>query len=152
MILLWSNFHPQLASMTTTSLLACLLKETLLMLESSSLVLDGVSPLTALEASPPSSGWLKIFLLPPMLNATVSMESLDPESSALTPPVEEEHAMEILVVFNMKAEVTKAGQQWKQVGVVSFGASAGCEVGYPAGFTRVEYYLDWIMSETGMKL
>merc|ERR1712029_1319249 len=54
--------------------------------------------------------------------------------------------------LNMKSEVTKAGQQWKQVGVVSFGASAGCEVGYPAGFTRVEYYLDWIMSETGMKL
>jgi len=53
--------------------------------------------------------------------------------------------------LNMKSEVTKAGQQWKQVGVVSFGASAGCEVGYPAGFTRVEYYLDWIMSETGMK-
>merc|ERR1712210_255064 len=54
--------------------------------------------------------------------------------------------------LNMKAEVTKAGQQWKQVGVVSFGASAGCEVGYPAGFTRVEYYLEWIMSETGMQL
>merc|ERR1711899_458561 len=54
--------------------------------------------------------------------------------------------------LNMKAEVTKAGQQWKQVGIVSFGASAGCEVGYPAGFTRVEYYLDWIMSETNMKL
>merc|ERR1739842_83711 len=54
--------------------------------------------------------------------------------------------------LNMKAEVTKAGQQWKQVGIVSFGASAGCEVGYPAGFTRVEYYLDWIMSETGMQL
>merc|ERR1711874_632939 len=54
--------------------------------------------------------------------------------------------------LNMKAEVTKAGQQWKQVGIVSFGASAGCEVGYPAGFTRVEYYLEWIMSETGMQL
>merc|ERR1711973_877173 len=54
--------------------------------------------------------------------------------------------------LNMKSSVTKAGQQWKQVGIVSFGASAGCEVGYPAGFTRVEYYLDWIMSETGMKL
>merc|ERR1712020_642489 len=53
--------------------------------------------------------------------------------------------------LNMKAEVTKAGQQWKQVGIVSFGASAGCEVGYPAGFTRVEYYLEWIMSETGMQ-
>merc|ERR1712066_104787 len=45
--------------------------------------------------------------------------------------------------LNMKYEVTKAGQKWKQVGIVSFGASAGCEVGYPAGFSRVEYYLDW---------
>merc|ERR1711913_137387 len=42
------------------------------------------------------------------------------------------------------------GQKWNQVGIVSFGSSAGCEVGYPAGFTRVEYYLEWIMSETGM--
>ena len=38
-----------------------------------------------------------------------------------------------------------------QVGVVSFGASAGCEVGYPAGFSRTEYYLDWIMTNTGLK-
>merc|ERR1712098_493605 len=30
--------------------------------------------------------------------------------------------------------------------IVSFGSSAGCEVGYPAGFTRTEYYLDWITS------
>merc|ERR1712142_183936 len=102
MILLWSNFHPQLTSMTTSSLLACLLMETLLMLVSSSLVLDGGSPLTALEASPPSSGWLNIFLLSQMLNATVSMESLDPESSALTPPVEEEHAMEIVVAHSTR--------------------------------------------------
>merc|ERR1712066_727677 len=50
--------------------------------------------------------------------------------------------------LNMKADVKAAGQQWKQVGIVSFGASAGCEVGYPAGFTRTEYYLDWISSET----
>merc|ERR1719234_80071 len=50
----------------------------------------------------------------------------------------------------MKAGMTKAGQQWNQVGIVSFGSSAGCEVGYPAGFTRTEYYLDWIKSETGM--
>merc|ERR1712183_508498 len=52
----------------------------------------------------------------------------------------------------MKADVKAAGQQWKQVGIVSFGSSAGCEVGYPAGFTRTEYYLDWISSETGMEL
>ena len=39
-------------------------------------------------------------------------------------------------------------QQWNQACIVSFGSSAGCEVGVPAGFTRVEYYLDWITSET----
>merc|ERR1712037_536885 len=50
----------------------------------------------------------------------------------------------------MKAGMRAAGQIWNQVGIVSFGSSAGCEVGYPAGFTRVEYYLEWIMSETGM--
>merc|ERR1719516_81588 len=52
--------------------------------------------------------------------------------------------------LNMKFDVKNgaAGQKWKQIGVVSFGASAGCEVGYPAGFTRNEYYLDWICSET----
>jgi len=48
----------------------------------------------------------------------------------------------------MKGEVKATGQQWKQVGVVSFGASTGCEVGLPSGFTRVEYYLDWIMAHT----
>merc|ERR1711878_229802 len=47
-----------------------------------------------------------------------------------------------------KAGGKAAGDKWKQVGVVSFGASAGCEVGYPAGFTRTEYYLDWVCSET----
>jgi len=38
--------------------------------------------------------------------------------------------------------------QWFQVGVTSFRASAGCEVGLPAGFARVESYLDWIMTNT----
>jgi len=50
--------------------------------------------------------------------------------------------------LNMKSSMKSAGEKWKQVGVVSFGASAGCEVGYPAGFTRTEYYLDWVCSET----
>merc|ERR1712177_179905 len=52
--------------------------------------------------------------------------------------------------LNMKYDVKSgaSGDKWKQVGVVSFGASAGGEVGYPAGFTRTEYYLDWICSET----
>merc|ERR1712037_49705 len=42
------------------------------------------------------------------------------------------------------------GDKWIQIGIVSFGPSAGCEVGMPAGFTRTEYYLDWIKSETGI--
>merc|ERR1719504_478515 len=45
-----------------------------------------------------------------------------------------------------------AGDLWTQVGIVSFGSSSGCETGLPAGFTRTEYYIDWIMSETGMSL
>jgi len=40
------------------------------------------------------------------------------------------------------------GQKWDQVGIVSFGSSSGCESGKPDGFTRTEYYLDWINSET----
>jgi len=31
-----------------------------------------------------------------------------------------------------------------EVGVVSFGSSLGCEVGWPPAFARVTYYLDWI--------
>merc|ERR1711971_943962 len=54
--------------------------------------------------------------------------------------------------LNMKFDVVdkegNPGQKRKQVGVVSFGASAGCEVGYPAGFTRNAYFMDWICSET----
>ncbi|KAH8270134.1 hypothetical protein KR018_004312, partial [Drosophila ironensis] len=37
-----------------------------------------------------------------------------------------------------------------QIGLTSFGASAGCEKGYPAAFTRVTSYLDWIKSNTGV--
>jgi len=43
------------------------------------------------------------------------------------------------------------GQVWTQHGIVSFGAGAGCESGKPNGFTRVSYYRDWIISETGGK-
>jgi len=41
-------------------------------------------------------------------------------------------------------------ERWIEFGIVSFGASAGCEVGYPAGFTRTEYYLDWIKEQAGI--
>jgi len=50
----------------------------------------------------------------------------------------------------MKDGAKMAGQKWTQVGVVSFGSSRGCEVEYPAGFTRTEFYLDWINKNAGM--
>ncbi|XP_030386421.1 serine protease 1-like [Scaptodrosophila lebanonensis] len=38
----------------------------------------------------------------------------------------------------------------EQVGLTSFGSSAGCEKGYPAAFTRVTSYLTWIKEKTGI--
>lgn len=35
-------------------------------------------------------------------------------------------------------------------GITSFGSSLGCEVGFPDAFTRVNYYLDWIETNTGV--
>lgn len=35
------------------------------------------------------------------------------------------------------------------VGIVSYGAEAGCTLGYPAGFTRVTSYLTWISQNSG---
>ncbi|XP_017071157.2 transmembrane protease serine 9-like [Drosophila eugracilis] len=35
------------------------------------------------------------------------------------------------------------------IGVTSFGSIDGCEVGAPAGFTRVTSYLDWIKTNSG---
>jgi secreted trypsin-like serine protease len=42
--------------------------------------------------------------------------------------------------------------RFTEVGIVSFGSSAGCERGYPAAFTRVTSYLDWIETTTGIAL
>jgi len=39
-----------------------------------------------------------------------------------------------------------------QAGIVSFGSSSGCEKGLPAGFTRVAFFLDWILTNTGNSL
>ncbi|XP_020809022.1 serine proteases 1/2-like [Drosophila serrata] len=36
------------------------------------------------------------------------------------------------------------------IGVTSFGAEDGCEIGFPAGFTRVTSYLDWIKTNSGI--
>ena len=41
---------------------------------------------------------------------------------------------------------------YTQIGVTSFVSSAGCESGYPAGFVRVTSFLDWIETNTGLKL
>ena len=36
------------------------------------------------------------------------------------------------------------GGPWTLGGVLAWGANIGCEVGYPLGLTRMEYYIDWI--------
>ncbi|XP_042889047.1 chymotrypsin BI-like [Penaeus japonicus] len=35
-------------------------------------------------------------------------------------------------------------------GITSFGSNSGCEKGFPAVFTRVTHYLDWIRQKTGV--
>lgn len=36
------------------------------------------------------------------------------------------------------------------IGVTSFVSSLGCQSGYPAGFTNVGYFLDWIKRHSGV--
>lgn len=38
--------------------------------------------------------------------------------------------------------------RYTEVGIVSFGHTSGCENGFPAGFTRVTSFLDWIQTNT----
>ena len=40
---------------------------------------------------------------------------------------------------------------YTEVGIVSFGSSAGCTQGYPVGFSRVTSFLTWISSNTGIR-
>jgi len=44
----------------------------------------------------------------------------------------------------------QADGTFNQVGVVSFGSSRGCEVGVPAGFSRVSSYTQWLTDNTGL--
>ena len=39
-----------------------------------------------------------------------------------------------------------------QVGIVSFGANAGCENGYPSGQVLVHKFIDWIQHVTGIHI
>merc|ERR1719320_2017711 len=96
MILLSSSFHPQLTSTTTLLHPVCPWLETPLTKLNLSLLLDGESPQTMLEESPPSSGWSQISPASQTRSATTSMELLETESSALTLPEERDLATEIL--------------------------------------------------------
>ena len=42
------------------------------------------------------------------------------------------------------------GNKWILIGLTSFGAVAGCEKGWPAVFTRITSYLEWIHFNTGI--
>jgi trypsin len=39
-----------------------------------------------------------------------------------------------------------------EVGIVSFIASEGCSAGFPAGFTRISEYLDWLEKHAGITI
>ncbi|PSN39432.1 hypothetical protein C0J52_12351 [Blattella germanica] len=44
--------------------------------------------------------------------------------------------------------IQQSDGQYTLVGIVSFGSIYGCQQGYPAAFTRVSSYLDWISSNS----
>lgn len=41
--------------------------------------------------------------------------------------------------------VIKEGNSYLQVGVITFVAAVGCELGYPSGYTRVSALNEWIV-------
>jgi len=48
------------------------------------------------------------------------------------------------------AIVKQPDGSYVQVGILSFGALAGCEKGYPSGQVLVHKYIDWIQAITGI--
>ena len=40
--------------------------------------------------------------------------------------------------------------KYRQIGITSFGSGLGCEIGMHAAFTRVESFLQWIETNTGV--
>ena len=41
------------------------------------------------------------------------------------------------------------GITYTQIGILSFLSNRGCNSGYPTGYTRVTYFLEWIRSNIG---
>ena len=52
--------------------------------------------------------------------------------------------------FPFLALVKDVDGSFVQVGIVSFGASNGCEDGYPSGQVLVHKFIDWIQHVTGL--
>ncbi|XP_059479434.1 brachyurin-like [Neocloeon triangulifer] len=48
--------------------------------------------------------------------------------------------------------ITEADGEVTEIGIVSFGSSAGCESGAPAAFTRVSEYLPWLETNAGVTI
>ncbi|XP_066996392.2 brachyurin [Anabrus simplex] len=48
--------------------------------------------------------------------------------------------------------IKEADGKSTQVGIVSFGISFGCEIGWPAVFSRVTSFAEWISAQTGVAL
>jgi len=48
--------------------------------------------------------------------------------------------------------ITEADGEVTEVGIFSFDSSLGCESGYPAGFTRVTQYLNWLETNAGVTI
>ncbi|KDR14900.1 Chymotrypsin BI [Zootermopsis nevadensis] len=48
--------------------------------------------------------------------------------------------------------ITESDRLPTQIGLVSFGISLGCEIGWPPAFTRITAFLSWIESTTGIPI
>jgi len=48
--------------------------------------------------------------------------------------------------------ITEADGTITEIGIVSFGVSLGCESGWPAAFTRITEYLDWLETNAGVTI
>lgn len=44
----------------------------------------------------------------------------------------------------------ESDNSWTQIGVVSFGAAAGCELGYPCGYMRTSHFVEWVGEQTNI--